>query len=204
MPVAIENLQQPGFTMALLHGLHVSIMARTCPEADKTERWAPLALSAIFAPDLSAIRGSQGEPAPGTIKPRTMALFLADLLSLNPQEESKQRVESLCMIFHSQAGSIPASEFPIFWVPMLRQFLAILVSNRVVFTTPACGHIVTAILEAYVNNYVGSKPVENKSLVREPVSCACTPCKALNDFPQDPVSPRPPSSSTSRSEGTSR
>jgi hypothetical protein len=52
---------------------------------------------------------------------------------------------------------------------------------------PEMRRIITSILAAYINIYVGRQPVQETSLVRQPVRCDCHDCERLNDFLGDPT-----------------
>ncbi|OIW24743.1 hypothetical protein CONLIGDRAFT_685690 [Coniochaeta ligniaria NRRL 30616] len=95
-------------------------------------------------------------------------------------------VQKLFFKLTDQAGRIHATEFHPLWLPFLRGFVRVLERCSVPVTAPRYRHFYAAVLEAYIQNYVGKEPTDTSSLVQPSVSCHCRDCEALNAFLTNP------------------
>ncbi|KAG5952530.1 hypothetical protein E4U53_000663 [Claviceps sorghi] len=101
--------------------------------------------------------------------------------------QSSTEAEDLVGLFVSKlaanARQLVADEFHALWLPFLRSVLPILDSNQVALDTAYCQQLFSALLEAYVDGYIGRQPGRNKNLVRaRATSCSCQDCNSLNAF----------------------
>ncbi|KAG5926576.1 hypothetical protein E4U42_003141 [Claviceps africana] len=115
-----------------------------------------------------------------------LANFFASIL------ESGTEAEDLATLFVSKlaanAQQLIADEFHALWLPFLRSLLPILRRNQVPLNTAYCQQLFSALLEAYVDGYIGHQPARNKILARaRATSCSCQDCESLNAFLANPT-----------------
>lgn len=93
----------------------------------------------------------------------------------------------LAQKIEAAAPNIEKSTFPSLWLPFLHNLIPFMEAPSISLSKPRCQQIFTAILKAYITNYVGGKPGIDSSLARQPVPCYCSDCGSLNLFLQDPA-----------------
>jgi hypothetical protein len=65
---------------------------------------------------------------------------------------------TLSMKIAAQVGSIPPSEFQHLWLPFLHNLVEVLKGASIPLTTPRYRQLILAILETYIERYVGPEP----------------------------------------------
>lgn len=115
---------------------------------------------------------------------RSFYCFFEQLL-LRPIEQFDEVLELLISKVVNTAPHIPHTEFDTLWIPLAKEVLV--TRNSLVDTSreSLVSGLLSAILKAYVNTWVGQYP-KRPSLVREGVHCSCPDCKGLNVFLSDP------------------
>lgn len=79
-------------------------------------------------------------------------------------------------------GLIKSSAFATFWLPFLRELLGILEKNdNAALSAPRFHHLFAAILETYLNRWVGPPPMRWIPECQY-VPCACRLCSLINQF----------------------
>ncbi|PNP59466.1 hypothetical protein THARTR1_00956 [Trichoderma harzianum] len=127
---------------------------------------------------------------PGTeekgIHYRSLYCFFEQLL--RPIEQFDEVLELLVSKVVNTAPHIPHTEFDTLWIPLTKEFIpCVHIFGELVDTArkSLMSGLLSAILKAYVNTWVGQYP-KRPSLVREGVQCSCPDCKGLNVFLADP------------------
>ncbi|KAG5984728.1 hypothetical protein E4U55_003500 [Claviceps digitariae] len=108
---------------------------------------------------------------------------LADFVSsiIQSSKEAEDLVTPFVSKLVANARSLAADEFHALWLPFLRALLPVLNSNQIPLDTPYCQELFSALLESYIDGYVGRQPGRNKNLVRARVEgCSCLDCESLN------------------------
>ncbi|KXH42493.1 2OG-Fe(II)oxygenase superfamily protein [Colletotrichum salicis] len=85
-----------------------------------------------------------------------------------------------------------AIDFPVVWIPLLRELLATLEATKTPLNSPRYQQLFAAVFEAYRDNHVGSRPVRPPSsqlgggmyLVQ---FCTCGDCSKLDNFLVNPA-----------------
>lgn len=116
--------------------------------------------------------------------------MLADFFSSLAQssKEAEDLVRPFVSKLAANAGQLTADEFHALWLPFLRALLPILNSNQIPLDTPYCQELFSALLESYIDGYVGRQPARNTVLARaRATGCSCHDCKSLNEFLASPT-----------------
>ncbi|KAL7797707.1 hypothetical protein V8C43DRAFT_276778 [Trichoderma afarasin] len=106
-----------------------------------------------------------------------------------PIEQFDKVLELLISKVVNTAPHIPHTEFDTLWIPLAKEFIPYVYIFEELKDTPReslVSGLLSAILKAYVNTWVGQYP-KRPSLVREGVHCSCPDCKGLNIFLADPL-----------------
>lgn len=82
----------------------------------------------------------------------------------------------------ADVSSIPTAEFRPFWIPCLHKIIHTLEANNIPLSTPKYQQLARAILEAYINEYIGTEPSGAVDHRQKPVDCSCQDCSGLNAF----------------------
>lgn len=125
---------------------------------------------------------------PRPIEPVThgvLAEFVEALIRLS--SDDNDLLKNFIQKIVTEALSIEKSAFHPLWLPFLHSLVSVMRECDIPLSDYRPQQISTAILKAYIINYVGREPVIDRNLVREPVSCSCNDCKSLNRFLQDPT-----------------
>lgn len=114
---------------------------------------------------------------------------LADFFSAIVQSstEADDLVTPFVSKLVANAYQLPALEFHALWLPFLHCLIPILASNAIPLDTPYCQQLFSALLQAYLDRYVGHEPAEDRNLVRRGVNCSCSDCESLNAFLASPT-----------------
>lgn len=137
-----------------------------------------------------AKRASYGEQAQRFDR-RTAISYevLADFFSAIVQSstEADDLVAPFVSKLVANAYQLPAVEFHALWLPFLRCLIPILASNAIPLDTPYCHQLFSALLQAYLDGYVGHEPTKDRNLVLRGVDCSCSDCESLNAFLASPT-----------------
>lgn len=115
------------------------------------------------------------------IEPASLTEFVMTLVDV-PADGTDNLLEMFIMELTGQVTKLPLSEFNELWIPFLQSLTPLLSSKGIPLDTPFCQRLYSAFFGAYMNNYVGPKPIPAKNLVKPQVACYC-PCWApLNVF----------------------
>lgn len=120
--------------------------------------------------------------APRVIVPDTLAQCIAVCI----QSGWDDVFGSLQAKIVADVNRVPTTEFRPLWLPCLRKIIHTLEANNVPLSTPAYQELSRAILEAYVNRYIGPEPSGAIDHRQKPVSCSCSDCPGLNAFLRGP------------------
>ncbi|KAK0740117.1 hypothetical protein B0T18DRAFT_372929 [Schizothecium vesticola] len=82
----------------------------------------------------------------------------------------------------ADVNCIPAAEFRPLWIPCLHKIIHTLEANNISLSTPKYQQLARAILEAYINKYIGTEPSGDVDHRQKPVACSCQDCSGLNTF----------------------
>ncbi|KAL7944721.1 hypothetical protein V8C42DRAFT_325688 [Trichoderma barbatum] len=101
-----------------------------------------------------------------------------------PVEQPDEVLELLVTKVVEVAPQIPDTEFDTLWIPLAKEFIPLVrcLGGLIGRSREALmSRFISAILEAYVNTWVGPYP-ERPGLERPGVRCSCADCKGLNVF----------------------
>ncbi|KAJ6437735.1 2OG-Fe(II) oxygenase superfamily protein [Purpureocillium lavendulum] len=199
MPKLEERIDQAAFYLGLMGRLLQSSVDGSLPIEWAASMHRTVARNFINATSFANVKGEvaredqakrthldpQAEPAKLTTVSVTALLdFFRDVD--DPSEP--QNIEILDLFVDkvvADAPMIPAVEFGSLWIPWLREVDDYIASGEVPLDTPRYQRLFIAIINAYLNTYVGREPSRSTSLVRKGVKCDCTSCSSLNAFLRD-------------------
>ncbi|KAK4242781.1 hypothetical protein C8A03DRAFT_29011 [Achaetomium macrosporum] len=99
---------------------------------------------------------------------------------------------TLSMKIAAQSSSIPPSEFQHLWLPFLHSFVERLNEASIPLTTPRYRQLILAILESYIDRFVGPEPPTEINWTVPGVNCdsyncASSDCRSLDAFLRSPT-----------------
>ncbi|KAK3328671.1 hypothetical protein B0T19DRAFT_442560 [Cercophora scortea] len=113
------------------------------------------------------------------LNPERLALLFAHCIQYKWEDLTMQ----LSFKLVAQVNNITPSELAPFWLPFLHSLIRTLETAGIPLSTPRYQQIAGAILEAYVDNYVGAEPANaSPNLAQPTVPCCCRDCTELNQF----------------------
>ncbi|GES57634.1 2OG-Fe(II) oxygenase superfamily protein [Aspergillus terreus] len=197
-----SKLQEFPFILGFMAGLFQYTIAGGLPE-ESSDMYARLAERFIGALDISALE-SNGPAYAGVMR---QPPYFASEYTQNPKlsvhdllvdlieglmfiEPSNILLKALSLKIKAGCPNIDSSQFHSLWLPFLHALashIEELSPETVASMRPEMRRIITTILSAYIDIYVGRQPVQETSLVRQPVRCDCHDCERLNDFLGDPT-----------------
>lgn len=127
-------------------------------------------------------------PPPRPIEPVTHGVlteFVKALIRLGSDDDDL--LKNFIQKIVTEAPSIEKSTFHPLWLPFLHSLISVMGACDIPLSDPRFQQIFIAILKAYIINYVGKEPSNDRNLIRDPVSCFCNDCQSLNRFLKDPT-----------------
>ncbi|KAK1701397.1 hypothetical protein BDP55DRAFT_762977 [Colletotrichum godetiae] len=211
MPLIEELLvSTPAFALEFLSALLSGARRKAFPVTQAVNLYKRLARDLISMLDLEKVHGPRGDdPAHraarntyGRTAPHApdhrlalthvaVADLFSGLIKLASSPPQEDLVLPLVLKIVSHAPKMQPLDFPVLWIPLLRELLAILEATKTPLDTPRYQQLFAAVFEAYRDNYVGSKPVRPPSgqlgsgmyLVQ---FCTCGDCSKLDNFLANP------------------
>ncbi|OHE96456.1 2OG-Fe(II)oxygenase superfamily protein [Colletotrichum orchidophilum] len=213
MPLIEELLgRTPAFALEFLSALLSSARRKAFPVTQAVNLYKRLAKNLISMLDLNTVHGPRADdpvhkaarfrydqraplPPPPDHHLALNHVALADLFSGLIKLESSPPQEDLALPLAlkivSHAPNMHALDFPVLWIPLLRELLSVLEATKTPLDTPRYQQIFAAVLEAYRDNYVGAgyarppsgQPGSGMYLVQ---FCCCSDCSKLDAFLADP------------------
>ncbi|KAG6001850.1 hypothetical protein E4U21_003778 [Claviceps maximensis] len=120
------------------------------------------------------------------ISPEVLADFVSSIIQSST--EAEDLVKSFVSKLAGSARQLAADEFHALWLPFLHALLPVLKTNQIPLDTPYCQELFSALLESYIDGYVGRQPARDKKLARDrATSCSCKDCESLNAFLASPT-----------------
>lgn len=116
--------------------------------------------------------------APRVIVPDTLAQCIAACIQHEWEDVSGSPQAKIV----ADVNRIPATEFRPLWIPSFRKIIQTLEANNIPLSTPKHQQLARAILEAYIDKYIGTEPSGAIDHRQRPVSCSCSDCSGLNAF----------------------
>ncbi|KAL0779216.1 hypothetical protein CaCOL14_003700 [Colletotrichum acutatum] len=212
MPLVEQLLvRTPAFALEFLSALLSGARRKASPVTLAVHLYKKLAKDLISMLDLERVRGPReddpahkaarftyGQTAPSAPDHRlalnhvALADLFSGLIKLASFPLQEDLVLPLALNIVSHAPKMHALDFPVLWIPLLRELLAILEATKTPLDTPRYQQLFAAVLEAYRDNYVGSRPVRPPSsqlgsgmyLVQ---FCTCGDCSKLDNFLANPA-----------------
>ncbi|KAK1717541.1 hypothetical protein BDP67DRAFT_575195 [Colletotrichum lupini] len=212
MPLVEQLLvRTPAFALEFLSALLSCARRKAFPVTLAVNLYKKLAKDLISMLDLERVHGpreddpahkaarftyGQTAPSPPDHRLALNHIALADLFSglikLASSPPQEDLVLPLALKIVSHAPKMHALDFPVLWIPLLRELLAILEATKTPLDTPRYQQLFAAALEAYRDNYVGSRSVRPPSgqlgsgmyLVQ---FCTCGDCSKLDNFLATPA-----------------
>ncbi|KAK0637264.1 hypothetical protein B0T17DRAFT_613876 [Bombardia bombarda] len=119
-------------------------------------------------------------PVGRALRPETLAGFIKHKWDDELELLSKQIV--------SKVNSTPVTELTRLWITFLHALISTLDAALAPLSTPAYQQLASAILDAYLNKYLGKEPSDEwPGFRRERVSCRCENRSTLNAFLDSPT-----------------
>ncbi|KAK1655963.1 hypothetical protein BDP81DRAFT_13266 [Colletotrichum phormii] len=212
MPLIKELLvRTPAFALDFLSALLSCARRKAFPVTRAVKLYKWLAKELIAMLDLEKVHGPRGDDpahkrarhtygqtAPSAPDHRLALTHVAlvdlfsGLIKLASSPPQEDLVLPLALKIVSHAPKMHAIDFPVLWIPLLRELLATVEATKTPLNSPRYQQLFAAVFEAYRDNYVGSRPVQPPSgqlgggmyLVQ---FCTCGDCSKLDNFLANPA-----------------
>ncbi|KAJ3939639.1 uncharacterized protein N0V96_010422 [Colletotrichum fioriniae] len=212
MPLMTELLvRTPAFALEFLSELLSCARRKVFPVTLAVNLYKKLAKGLTSMLDLERVHGPReddpvhkaarftyGQTAPSAPDHRlalnhvALADLFSGLIKLASSPPQEDLVLPLALKIVSHAPKMHALDFPVLWIPLLRELLTILEATKTPLDTPRYQQLFAAVLEAYRDNYVGSRSVRPPAgqlgsgmyLVQ---FCTCGDCSKLDNFLANPA-----------------